>query len=81
MLGTFLQTEQNGAGTKLVPDKVAAPLIGSTAASLRRWRFEGRGPRYRKIGAKCLYAVNDLEAYVAGRVIETRDTQKGNAAA
>lgn len=30
--------------------------------TLERWRYEGKGPRYRKIGGRVLYAVADIEA-------------------
>jgi hypothetical protein len=40
-----------------VPDTVAAPLLGLTAPTLRRWRHEGRGPRYCKLGSSVRYSV------------------------
>lgn len=57
---------------RFVPDTVAAPLIGSTPATLRRWRHEGRHLRYYKVGSSVRYDVADLDEFMAGRAIETR---------
>jgi hypothetical protein len=35
--------------------------------TLERWRWEGRGPRYLKIGGRVVYRLSDIEAYEAGR--------------
>ena len=42
---------------RFVPDTVAVPLIGTTPATLRRWRHEGRGPRYARIGSNIRYQI------------------------
>jgi predicted DNA-binding transcriptional regulator AlpA len=59
---------------RFVPDTVAAPLIGTTPATLRRWRHEERGPRYVKIGSNVRYKITDLEQWVAQRTVETRES-------
>ena len=33
--------------------------------TLERWRWEGRGPRYLKIGGRIVYRLSDIEAYEA----------------
>jgi predicted DNA-binding transcriptional regulator AlpA len=33
-------------------------------ATLRRWRLEGRGPRYRKFGSLVRYGENELENWM-----------------
>ena len=33
--------------------------------TLERWRWEGRGPRYLKIGGRVVYRLSDIEAYEA----------------
>jgi hypothetical protein len=71
---TELGTAPNAGSHAFVPDTIAATLIGSTPATLRRWRYEGRGPRYTKIGSTVRYKVADLESFVAARVVETSDT-------
>lgn len=35
--------------------------------TLERWRWEGRGPQYLKIGGRIVYRLADIEAYEAGR--------------
>ena len=36
--------------------------------TLERWRWQGRGPRYLKIGGRALYRAEDIDAYEAGRL-------------
>jgi hypothetical protein len=67
-------TSSEGILDRFVPDTVAAALIGTTPATMRRWRYEGRGPRYTKIGSSVRYSVADLEAFVAARIVETSDS-------
>jgi hypothetical protein len=33
--------------------------------TLERWRWEGRGPRYLKVGGRVVYRVADIEAFEA----------------
>ena len=35
--------------------------------TLERWRWEGRGPQYLKIGGRIVYRLSDIEAYEASR--------------
>jgi len=32
---------------------------------LERWRWLGQGPQYLKIGGRCVYRLDDVEAYEA----------------
>jgi len=41
----------------------AAFLGGLSAKTLERWRVEGRGPAYRKLGRRVFYARDDLVAW------------------
>jgi predicted DNA-binding transcriptional regulator AlpA len=61
---------------RFVPDTVAARLIGTTPATMRRWRHEGRGPRHVRIGSNIRYRVAWLEEFIAQRVVETRDSNR-----
>jgi len=38
--------------------------------TLEQWRWPGKGPRFRKIGARALYDDEDLENYEAGQVCQ-----------
>lgn len=35
--------------------------------TLERWRWEGQGPRYLKVGGRVLYRLEDIEAFEAPR--------------
>lgn len=59
-----------------VQDLVAAEITGIPAASLRRLRFEGKGPRYAKVGNSVRYQIAWLLEFIAARVVETSDTAK-----
>lgn len=48
----------------LSPDEVAAAIPGITKNTLAMWRYEGRGPRYRKLGRVVVYALDELEAWI-----------------
>jgi len=37
--------------------------------TLERWRWEGRGLRYLKVGGRVLYRLEDVEAFEAERVL------------
>ena len=64
--------------TFLTPAQVAERLPGITEGLLRDWRYrgEGFGPRYRKVGRKILYAELDLIAFMdAAARTQTGQTQ------
>jgi predicted site-specific integrase-resolvase len=46
--------------------KVAAQRLGVSEASLARWRCDGSGPAFVKIGGKVGYLDEDLDGYLAG---------------
>ncbi len=58
-----------------VKDTIAENITGTPAATLRRLRHEGRGPRYMKDGTSVRYKVAWLLEYVAQRTIDTKDTR------
>ena len=39
--------------------------------TLERWRFQGTGPRYLKVGGRVVYRLEDVEAYEAGQLQAT----------
>jgi hypothetical protein len=43
----------------------AAALLGISPRTLEKYRVCGGGPTYRKLGARVLYAIEDLDAWVA----------------
>jgi excisionase family DNA binding protein len=56
----------------LVTEGEAANLLRVSLTSVRRWRREGRGPVYRKLGRSVRYRRDDLADFVASaRCMET----------
>jgi excisionase family DNA binding protein len=56
----------------LVTEDEAASLLRVSLTSVRRWRREGCGPVYRKIGRSVRYRPDDLADFIAAsRCMET----------
>ena len=49
----------------LSPDQVAALLPGVTKGTLAMWRYDHKGPKYYKLGRKVVYALDELEEWLA----------------
>ena len=59
---------------RLLTEKEAADYLNVAPATLRRWRWASRPPRFVKIGAAVRYDPADLEAFIeAGRRTSTTD--------
>ena len=58
----------------LLPTRRAAELLGGLSVrTLERWRVEGRGPRYVRIGGRVMYDPRDLAEFAArGARVSTR---------
>ena len=41
----------------------AAAFLGVSVATIRRWRREGRGPRFKRLGGMIRYAITDLQEW------------------
>lgn len=53
----------------------AAEYLCISEMTLRKWRWEGKGPRFVKIGRKVVYRTDDLHAYVQSMIrTSTSDT-------
>ena len=57
----------------LLDNEGAAELLGISPTTLPRWRWAGIGPAYLKLGRAIRYRRADLEAWLAGRFVSTRD--------
>lgn len=55
----------------------AAGILGLEPATLRQWRFLGRGPAYHKFGSAVRYDPREIERFIAGsrRSSETGDSE------
>ncbi len=49
----------------LLNERETAQRLGLRVATLRRWRWAGKGPRYLKIEGAIRYDPADLEAFIA----------------
>src|SRR5215472_11467182 len=49
----------------LITEAEAADILRVSLTSLRRWRREGRGPVYRKLGRSVRYRPDDLADFIA----------------
>ena len=48
----------------LIDEHEAAQRLDLSVKTLRRWRWSGRGPPFRKLGSAVRYSEEDLAAYV-----------------
>ena len=62
----------------LLDETKAARILGLSVKTLRRWRWAGKGPAFRKLGRAVRYASNDLEAFIASAL--RTSTSDGGAA-
>jgi hypothetical protein len=56
---------------RLLPPETAAEILGVTKPTLARWRCNGVGPVFVKLGAKVGYQEADLAAWVASNRRQT----------
>lgn len=50
----------------LLNEHQAAEILNIKATTLRRWRWEGKGPSFRKIGSAVRYHADDLNSFIEG---------------
>lgn len=51
----------------LIDTSGAAAMCGLRASTLHRWRIQGVGPEFLKLGAAIRYRVEDVEAWIESR--------------
>lgn len=62
---------------EIVNDKHAANVLGVTTATLRRWRKNGIGPKWLKMGGHMIrYTTEDLRDYLESCSVNTNDAAK-----
>ena len=59
-----------------VSESEAARLLGVSARTLFTWRAAGRGPRAVRVGARVLYAVDELRRWLAASAEDMRPAAK-----
>jgi|AntRauTorcE11897_2_1112592.scaffolds.fasta_scaffold48946_2 predicted site-specific integrase-resolvase len=56
-----------------------AEILCVSEMTLRKWRWEGKGPKFVKIGRKVAYREEDIKAYISSMVrSSTSDNGEGN---
>ena len=50
---------------QLVTETETARILGVSIGGLRKWRHEGTGPKFIKLGRLVRYSVTDLETWLA----------------
>lgn len=50
---------------------------GISPRTLERWRNLGRGPRFCKIGSRCVYPLPEVESYEALRLRQSTSDSRG----
>ena len=51
-------------GRHLLGERRVAEMLGCSLRTLQRWRTEGKGPAFTKIGRKVFYELNDLQEWI-----------------
>jgi predicted DNA-binding transcriptional regulator AlpA len=63
----------NSNHESLIDERAAAARLGVTAAAMRKWRGERRGPPHVKLGAAVRYSPHALKAWVEARTVAPAD--------
>jgi hypothetical protein len=67
-----------GLPPRFLPTPEAARFLGLSGRTLEKHRTYGTGPKYRKIGGRVVYAVDDLKAWAdLGAKTSTSDPGAG----
>lgn len=64
-------------GARAINESELARQANISTAVLRKWRREGKGPRFVKLGRLIRYLVKDVEVWLDEQVVDYRDTIHG----
>jgi len=53
---------------KLLTSDQAAEVMCIAPVTLRKWRWEGKGPIFVKVGRKVAYRLSDIETWLHGQL-------------
>jgi hypothetical protein len=62
---------------KYLNERDTASFINLSTKTLQRLRLKGNGPRYIKCGARVLYDVDDLTAWLDGQKVQSTSAYAG----
>lgn len=61
----------------LLSQTQVAGMLGVAARTMERWRYEGRGPRFVRVGGRRLYRRADVDDFIQrGLATSTRDVHR-----
>lgn len=63
-------------GEKYLNPEKTSRYIGAAVQTLARWRFEGEGPPFIRVGRKIMYAADDLDEWMAARRVSSTSAAK-----
>lgn len=49
--------------------RMAAQTLGVGESTLEKWRVQGRGPAFIRMGSRVLYLTSDLEEFVRSKTV------------
>ena len=64
---------------RLLKEDEAAQILSLEVATLRRWRWSGRGPRFIKLGGAVRYDPTDVQAFIDAQRRESTSDQSAAA--
>ena len=53
--------------TYLTPEQLAK-MIGLSVKTLNKWRWEGKGPHFLKLGRRVVYRLSDIDIYLQAQM-------------
>lgn len=56
-----------------VPTSTVAEFLNVARSTIDRWRRQGKGPPYRRIGNRCMYLMSEVQEWLEA---ERRDPQE-----
>ncbi len=54
--------------SQLIKSPDAATLLCISPITLRKWRWEGKGPKFIKVGRKVAYRKSDIDEFIEAQV-------------
>lgn len=57
------------SGPLVVDEDTAAERLSVSPRTLQRWRLNGRGPAFVRVGGRRMYRPEDLEAFVSAGLV------------
>jgi predicted DNA-binding transcriptional regulator AlpA len=70
---------QASATPRALTEREVANRLGLSVATLRAWRFRGKGPRYLRLGRSVRYLPSDIDAFVRASAVDTRRDSSSDA--